>query len=315
MATEWVENGKGRQAAYDGQEETFKELEDDGSLFGECSKKTTAECDVVFTNPPFKKYSAMLKDVIGKKDFVLLAPHILPYRINDVENQLIYRIAKGEVFIEPGEIAIWNEDHTRQAACVVVSTIKPEGVQKVDIELSAKYDQAKHKMFIDAETGEPTGVVNCDRFKDFPVDWPGLVAIPVTTLMKIANQKTRVIDARGMDGYSKYANNVSAIKLVDNLVIHGQYGRNGGENSFLSGANCMELVDSLDIRGTYNMGTGFMNAMELTDGVAIHGFYGKGDTEKPYMEFSGHKIIKVKLEDGRVPFQRIIVKLNRKAKT
>lgn len=37
----------------------------------------------------------MLKDVIGKKDFVLMAPHILPYRINDVENQLIYRIAKG----------------------------------------------------------------------------------------------------------------------------------------------------------------------------------------------------------------------------
>lgn len=49
----------------------------------------------MFTNPPFKKYSAMLKDVVGRKDFVLLAPHILPYRINDVENQLIYRIARG----------------------------------------------------------------------------------------------------------------------------------------------------------------------------------------------------------------------------
>lgn len=108
MATEWVENGRGRQVAYDGQAETFTELGDDGSLFGESSKATTSECDVVFTNPPFKKYSAMLKDVIGKKDFVLLAPHILPYRINDVENQLIYRIAKGEVFIEPKEIAIWN---------------------------------------------------------------------------------------------------------------------------------------------------------------------------------------------------------------
>lgn len=164
-----------------------RELDDDGSLFGECSRKTTAECDVVFTNPPFKKYSAMMKDVVGKKDFVLLAPHILPYRINDVENQIIYRIAKGEVFIEPKEISIWNEDRTRQAACVVISTIKPEGVEKVGIELSAKYDPAKHKMFIDAETGEPTGVVNCDRFKDFPVDWPGLVAIPVTTLIKIAN--------------------------------------------------------------------------------------------------------------------------------
>lgn len=110
----------------------------------------------------------------------------------------------------------------------------------MEIELSAKYDPAKHKMFIDAETGEQTGIVNCDRFKDFPVDWPGFVAIPTATLPKIANQKVHVID--------------------------------------------------------------------------IHGFYGKGDAESPYAEFSSHKIIKVRLEDGRVPFQRIIVKLNRRAK-
>lgn len=92
--------------SYDGRNETYAELDDDGSLFGECSKKTTAECDVVFTNPPFKKYSAMMKDVVGGKDFVLLAPHILPYRMNDVENQIIYRVARGEVFIEPREISI-----------------------------------------------------------------------------------------------------------------------------------------------------------------------------------------------------------------
>lgn len=120
----------------------------------------------------------------------------------------------------------------------MISTIKPECVEKADIELSAKYDPAKHKMFIDAETGKPTGVVNCDRFKDFPVDWPGLVAIPVSTLPKIANQKVRVI--------------------------------------------------------------------------AVHGCYGKGDAENPYMELGTHKIIKVKLEDGRVPFQRLIAKLNRR---
>lgn len=270
---------------------------------------------MVFTNPPFKKYSAMMKDVVGRKDFVLLSPHILPYRINDVDNQIIYRIAKGEVFIEPKEISIWNEDHTRQAPCVVISTIKPESVQKVDIELSAKYDPAKHRMFIDAETGKPTGVVNCDRFKDFPVDWPGLVAIPVTTLPKIANQKVHVIDARGMCGYSKYANNVSAIELVDVIDIHGQYGLNGGENSFLSGANCLELVDSLAIHGCFSTGNPKSGKdLELVDNIAIHGFYGKGDVGNPYAEFSCHKIIKVKLEDGRVPFQRVIVKLNRRAK-
>lgn len=109
-----------------------------------------------------------------------------------------------------------------------MSTIKPEDVQKADIELSAKYDPERHKMFINAETGEPTGVVNCDRFIDFPVDWPELVAVPVTTLHKIANQNAQAI--------------------------------------------------------------------------CVHGHFGKGDTEKPYMEFSSRKIIKVKLEDGRVPF-------------
>ena len=41
---------------YDGVQETITELEDDGSLYGPSSLKTTKECDVVFTNPPFKKY-------------------------------------------------------------------------------------------------------------------------------------------------------------------------------------------------------------------------------------------------------------------
>lgn len=311
-----MENGKGKRAVYDGQAETLSELEDDGSLFGECSKKATAECDVVVTNPPFKKYSAMLKDVIGKKDFVLMAPHILPYRINDVENQIIYRIAKGEVFIEPKEIAIWNEDRTRAAACVVISTIKPEGVEKVDIDLSAKYDPARHKMFINVETGKPTGVVNCDRFKDFPVDWPGLVAVPVTTLMKIANQKVHVIDVHGMDGYSKYANNVSAIELVDSVTIHGYHGRAGYRHDGVVDTNTIELVDSQAVHGCFNAGNqhsgkdlelvdvndvygqlthdkdGRFNngiqTMETVDVIDIHGFFGKGDADNPYMQFEKH---------------------------
>jgi hypothetical protein len=159
----------------------------------------------------------------------------------------------------------------------VISTIKPEGAQKADIELSAKYDPAKHKMFIDAETGEPTGIVNCDRFKDFPVDWPGFVAIPATTLPKIANQKVRVIGVHG-----GFKGGGKKIELVDSLAIHGVYGKNN-------------------------------SSMQPVDHVAIHGFYGKG-TGNPYAEFGSHKIIKVRLEDGRVPFQRIIVKLNRRAK-
>ena len=222
------------------------------------------------TNPPFKKYSAMLKDVIGKKDFVLMAPHILPYRINDVENQIIYRIAKGEVFIEPKEIAIWNEDRTRSAACVVISTIKPEGVEKVDIELSAKYDPAKHKMFINVETGKPTGVVNCDRFKDFPVDWPGLVAVPVTTLIKIANQKVHVIDVHGMKsrGETKSPN----MELVDSVTIHGYHGRAGYRHDGVVDTNTIELVDSQAVHGCFNAGNQHSGKdLELVDVNDVYG--------------------------------------------
>lgn len=110
-----------------------------------------------------------------------------------------------------------------------MSTIKTEGAQKVDIELSAKYDPTKHKMFIDVETGKPTGVVNCDKVKDFPVDWSGLVAIPVTTLPKIANQKVRVIDVHGQFGRGGMG---PALELMDSLAIHGQYGLNGSGTSF-----------------------------------------------------------------------------------
>lgn len=85
VATEWVDGGRGRQVRFDGVREDALELADDGSLFGECSRATTAECDVVFTNPPFQGFSAVL-DAVGKKDFVLVAPHLLPFKMGDYEN-------------------------------------------------------------------------------------------------------------------------------------------------------------------------------------------------------------------------------------
>ena len=225
---------------------------------------------------------------------MLLAPHILPYRINDPDTQLVYKIAKGEVFIEPKEISIWNTGHTRQAACVVISTIKPNGVQKVDINLSAKYDPAKHKMFLDAETGKPTGVVNCDRFKDFPIDWPGLVAIPVTTLYKIANQKVHVIDIHGtygknnggieladvndVYGYKSRGDlNSPNMELVDSDAIHGMYGGHTEPNAFANKRVNIELVDNLVIHGCFGTGNPKSNKdPELVDNQVIHGCFGKG---------------------------------------
>ena len=75
-ATKYVENGKGIQACYDGVDEVVKTLDDDGSLFNECSKATTAECDVIFTNPPFKGLHKMCREVLHDKQYVIITPYV-----------------------------------------------------------------------------------------------------------------------------------------------------------------------------------------------------------------------------------------------
>ena len=172
------------------------------------------------------------------------------------------------MLVEPKEFGVWSQGGDRLAKCLVISTIRPEpDIGKVDIELRAKYDPAVHKMFVDADTGKPTGIVNCDRLKDFPVDWPGLVAVPVTALRQIANQRVHVNDVYGM--------------------------RPGSGDS----APNAEIVDA---DGVY--GASIYGKAELADVIDVRGFYGKGDFTAPFMETLPASPFRATLEDGRVPF-------------
>ena len=183
-ATKYVENSKGIQACFDGVNEVVKELDDDGSMFNECSKATTAQCDVIFTNPPFKGIHKMCREILCDKQYVLIIPYAC------IPAQIVVAIADGKLFIEPHTVNIWNHDNTKGARCNIISSFKPVDIQQLaSMTFTGKYDKSKHLHFKNIK--EPydilLDIVNCDKMKDFPTDYDGIVAVPQSAIFYVAN--------------------------------------------------------------------------------------------------------------------------------
>ena len=76
---------------------------------------------------------------------------------------------------------IWNYNHTKQARCDIISSFKSLNYKTLEPRIfTALYDPEKHLQFKNIK--EPydilPNIVNCDRMKDFPVDYDGAVAVP-----------------------------------------------------------------------------------------------------------------------------------------
>lgn len=201
-ATKYVENGKGIQACYDGVDEVVKTLNDDGSMFNEYSKATTAECDVIFTNPPFKGIHSMCREILCDKQYVLIIPYVC------IPVQIVAAIADGKLFIEPDTIVLKNYDNTKIARCDIISSFKPANYKALQPKtFIGKYDATKHLQFKNVK--EPydilPNIVNCDRMKDFPADYDGIVAVPQPTIIYVANLPQQ-FEILGMYGPNNYGN-------------------------------------------------------------------------------------------------------------
>ena len=94
---------------------------------------------------------------------------------------MIASIADGKLFIEPETIGLQNHDNTKSARCGIVSSFKPANCKTLQSKtFTGKYDATKHLQFKNVK--EPYDIlpnlVNCDKMKDFPTDYDGIVAVP-----------------------------------------------------------------------------------------------------------------------------------------
>ena len=177
---------------YDGENET-KENIIDGSFESDESIEELKKCDIVITNPPFSKYRKWLDAVYmqNRKDFINIGT------INMTTYKNVFPYIKEEKFIVYDYSPMYfkkpdGTDFKLNNACWF-STIRKEWPNKIQqLKLTKKYydnpDEYPKYDNYDA--------INVDKVSDIPIDYYGVMGVPITYLGKHNPDQFEIVSFR-----------------------------------------------------------------------------------------------------------------------
>lgn len=176
---------------YDGEKETITKLEGNGDFRSEECIEILKECDAVITNPPFSLFREFVAQLMeyGKK-FLIIGPQnaitykeIFPYIKN---NELWLGMNWVKDFVQyNGEVkkfgnACWftNIPHIKQnKPLILTKTYNP-----IDYPHYDNYD-----------------AINVDNLKDIPMDYDGVIGVPITFLYKYCPTQFEIVGCADAD--------------------------------------------------------------------------------------------------------------------
>lgn len=245
FATGFNPNGNGTIAFYDGTTEDIGELVGSGAFDTAECVKVLEYADVVVSNPPFslyRKYIPLLME--HKKQFLVIGPinivtykELFPY-FKDGEVGVGVNGHKNVSFARPDgsdkTVAIsWYTNVPCEEAMktrirvsgAVKKFIRPDGTFKPfgnthwftnlayttdkgkEVILDKQYDPAKYPKYDNYDA------INVDKVKDIPVDYFGVMGVPITFLTKYQPECFDVVGTSDRGGDNEPA--VDAIRLTD----------------------------------------------------------------------------------------------------
>lgn len=235
ISTGYNFDGQGYYGHYDGVTETIKNLEGNGDFRSEECIQFLKECDVVVTNPPFslfREYVAQLMEygkkflIIGNQNAITYK-EIFPYIKNnelwlgckglgtdfffnvpdDYKEELMatktqgggWRIIDGEVV---GRVAnaCWytNIGHARR---------------NTELDLYRRYSNEDYPKYDNYDA------IEVSKVSDIPMDYDGVMGVPITFLYKYCPTQFEIIDARDVALNDKQRNKSTyLIKDADGAI-------------------------------------------------------------------------------------------------
>ena len=190
--TGYNKDGNGYYAEYNGTEETIKTLNGNGSFDSDECKQIMQECDIVITNPPFslfRDYVAQLMEY-GKKFLVLANNNAITYKefFPYIKNGQIWLgrtlfTGKMPFFKVPNDYPLENDRFEKRAVGLYKQVnsicwftnmhhIKPNK----SIILTKTYNPIDYPHFDNYDA------INVDKVKDIPIDYDGIMGVPITFL-------------------------------------------------------------------------------------------------------------------------------------
>ena len=223
ISTGFKENGKGVKLVYEGdknnnfmvddEEVAVTELEGNGDFRSEECVELLKECDVVVTNPPFslfREYIAQLMEY-GKK-FIVIGPQ------NAVTYKEIFPLLKDNKMWWGTDCVRWFIVSEKMNKTTKISyngetiaegdrsrwfTNIPHNRRNIELDLYKKYSANEYPKYDNYDA------INVDKTTDIPMDYDGVMGVPITFLDKYCPTQFDII------GVCEPAINLETLKKRD----------------------------------------------------------------------------------------------------
>ena len=188
ITTGYKADGKGVKLVYEGDkngnfmiddaEVVVTELEGNGDFRSEECIELLKECDVVVTNPPFSLFREYVAQLIkyGKKFLIIGNKNAITYK------EIFPYIKDNELWLgitNPDEYRLPNGEITQsvKGLCRWFTNI-PHNRRNTEFDLFKKYSADEYPKYDNYDA------INVDKTADIPMDYDGVMAVPITFLDK-----------------------------------------------------------------------------------------------------------------------------------
>lgn len=182
---------------YDGENEIVRELNGNGDFRSEECIEFLKQADVVVTNPPFSLFREYVKQLMdyNKKFLVLANSNAITYKeiFPFIKNNKVWlgrTLFTGQMpyFKVPNDYPLTNERFEQRAdglykqvnaICWYTNIINKK--QNKPLKLNNKYTEDKYPKYDNYDA------INVDRIKNIPIDYDGVLGVPITILKYLNN--------------------------------------------------------------------------------------------------------------------------------
>lgn len=151
-------------------------IDSDGDFFSKEMQEILEQCDIVVTNPPFSREAEMVKLILEKgKNLLLIGCETLM-----VHRELFWLFAKRQLRVGFNSVKrFFTPEGTYQSfgnvTWITTFPVAPKGHSRPS---TTKYDPARNLPYSNY------GAINVDRVSEIPIDYDGIMGVPITYLKR-----------------------------------------------------------------------------------------------------------------------------------
>ena len=236
ISTGYKENGHGVACIYEGENENnlsdnseirTYELQGNGDFRSEECIEFLKEADVVVTNPPFSLFREYVSQLVeyGKKFLLLGNNNAITYKeifplIMSNKMWLGYSNNKTMEFVLSDSYEKWDriENGKKIGKVPAISwfTNLEHDHRNRPLDLTQRYDPRYYPKYDNYDA------IECSKVMDIPVDYDGVIGVPITFLDKYCPNQFRIIDARTIALNDKQKNKSTLLIKDADSAINGK---------------------------------------------------------------------------------------------